>query len=77
MNYAALIPLFPLIGFLIVGLFGRRINSEKLVGTIASSAILLSFITAAATFMGLVGLPEESRSFVTTISHGWLQARST
>ena len=75
MNYAALIPLFPLIGFLIVGLFGKRINSEKLVGTIASSAILLSFITAVATFMGLLGMPAEERSFTSTI-YSWMAAGS-
>ncbi|MBU3678647.1 MAG: NADH-quinone oxidoreductase subunit L [Candidatus Kapabacteria bacterium] len=64
MNYAALIPLFPLVGFVIVALFGRRINNEKLVGTIASGAILASFITAVSVFMGLSAHAPEERSFV-------------
>jgi NADH-quinone oxidoreductase subunit L len=64
MNYAALIPLFPLVGFVIVALFGRRINNEKLVGTIASGAILASFITAVSVFMGLSARAPEERSFV-------------
>lgn len=75
MNYAALIPLFPLIGFLIVGLFGKRMKSEKLVGTIASGAILASFAVAVTTFMGLMGRPAEERSFVTTI-YSWMAAGS-
>lgn len=37
------IPLFPLIGFLLIGLFGSYIKSEKLVGIIASAMILISF----------------------------------
>jgi NADH-quinone oxidoreductase subunit L len=64
MNYAALIPLFPLVGFVIVALFGRRINNEKLVGTIASGAILASFITAVSVFLGLSARAPEERSFV-------------
>lgn len=50
MNYA-LILLFPLVGFLILGLFGKRIKSEKTIGIIGSSAILLSFLTAVQAFM--------------------------
>ncbi|MBM4177879.1 MAG: NADH-quinone oxidoreductase subunit L [Ignavibacteria bacterium] len=50
MNYA-LILLFPLVGFLILGLFGKRIKDEKTIGIIGSSAILLSFITALQAFM--------------------------
>lgn len=64
MNYAALIPLFPLVGFVIVALFGKKIKNEKIVGAIASSAILLSFLTAVNTFMGLQGMPPEERLYV-------------
>ena len=64
MNYAALIPLFPLVGFVIVALFGKKIKNEKIVGAIASSAILLSFLTAVNTFMGLQGMPPEERLHV-------------
>lgn len=67
MNYAALIPLFPLLGFLIVGLFGKKLKSERLVGTIASTAILASFVTAVIAFFQLLGMPAENRSELVTV----------
>ncbi len=44
-----LVPLFPLIGFLINGFFGKKLN-KNLSGVIASSALFLSFILAALIF---------------------------
>ena len=67
MNYAQLIPLFPLIGFVVVALFGKRMNNEKLVGGIASTAILASFVIAVATFLGLTALPVDQRSFTVKV----------
>lgn len=75
MNYAALIPLFPLIGFVIVAFLGKKINNEKVVGTIASAAILLSFITAVSAFMGLSSMPAEERS-VTIQVYKWIATGS-
>jgi NADH-quinone oxidoreductase subunit L len=49
---AALIPLFPLIGFLINGFFGKKI-SKGFSGTIASLSILASFIVSILVFMEL------------------------
>jgi NADH-quinone oxidoreductase subunit L len=49
---AALIPLFPLIGFLINGFFGKKI-SKGLSGTIASLSILASFIVSILVFVEL------------------------
>ena len=46
----ALIVLFPLIGFAIIGLFGKRLKSEKLIGTIGSAAVFLSFLVAGTLF---------------------------
>jgi NADH-quinone oxidoreductase subunit L len=44
MNYIALIPLFPLIGFVINGAFAKRLGfSEKLIGAIACAMVALSF----------------------------------
>jgi NADH-quinone oxidoreductase subunit L len=48
-NLVYLVPLFPLIGFLINGL-GRKSLSKSLVGVIGSGAILASFITSLALF---------------------------
>jgi NADH-quinone oxidoreductase subunit L len=44
-----LVPLFPLIGFLINGFFGKKLN-KNLSGVIASSALFVSFILAALIF---------------------------
>lgn len=71
MNYAALIPLFPLVGFVIVALFGRRINNEKIVGSIASGAILASFVTAINVFLGLAARTPEDRSVVVNL-YSWI-----
>ncbi len=49
---AALIPLFPLIGFLINGFFGKKI-SKGLSGTLACISILASFIVSIVVFIEL------------------------
>ncbi|MCA1961580.1 MAG: NADH-quinone oxidoreductase subunit L [Desulfomonile sp.] len=56
-----LIPLFPLIGFLINGLFGRSFP-EKLIGWIGSGSVGASFVVAALIFVELVGMEPASRS---------------
>ena len=50
----ALVPLFPLIGFLINGFFGKKI-SKGLSGAIASISILASFIVSVLIFIELQG----------------------
>src|SRR4051794_12890312 len=50
----ALIPLFPLIGFLVNGFFGKKISKE-LSGTLASLSILASFIVSVLVFVELQG----------------------
>ncbi len=39
-----LIPLFPLIGFLINGLLGKKIKNETVIGSIGALAVFASFI---------------------------------
>lgn len=51
---AALVPIFPLLGFLINGFFGKKI-SKGLSGTIASISVLASFIVSLLIFMELQG----------------------
>ena len=70
-----LIPLFPLIGFLIIGLFGKRLGSERTVAIIGSGAIALSFITAVRVFLTLVARPAEERAIVDHV-FSWIQAGS-
>ncbi|HOZ87592.1 MAG TPA: proton-conducting transporter membrane subunit, partial [Bacteroidia bacterium] len=55
----ALIPLFPLLGFLINGFFGKKM-SKGLSGAIASLCILASFIVSAMVFADLQSSTEKS-----------------
>jgi len=56
---ASLVPLFPLIGFLINGFFGKKL-SKGLSGTIASLSILASFVLSVLIFIELNGSAEKS-----------------
>ncbi len=56
MDYVWLIPLFPLIGFLINGLVGKSLP-KKVVGTIGSAAVGLSFLLTVAIFLEFLKLP--------------------
>ncbi|MGA7563464.1 MAG: NADH-quinone oxidoreductase subunit L [Desulfobaccales bacterium] len=79
MDYVWLIPLFPLIGFLINGLLGKRM-SKNVVGTIGSLAVGLSFLLTVAIFLEFLHLPEGSRAvektMFTWISSGSFQAQA-
>ncbi len=54
--------LFPLLGFLINGLFGRKIKNEKIIGIIGSSAVGLSFLITVLALIETLGLPANQRS---------------
>ena len=58
---AALIPLFPLLGFLINGFFGKKM-SKGLSGTIASISVLASFVISVLVFMELQHATEKSHA---------------
>lgn len=49
------IPLFPLFGFIFLGIFGKNIKSEKLVGWIGSILVLIPFIMSVMIFSELLG----------------------
>ena len=68
-----LIPLFPLIGFLINGLGGRVIKEEKLIGGIGSLAVLGSFAVSCETLFGLLSLPAGERVHNVTL-FTWIKA---
>ena len=57
-----LVPLFPLIGFLIIGLFKNNF-SKKLAGTIASGAILASFTVSLGIFIELLSGAEKTFTY--------------
>jgi NADH-quinone oxidoreductase subunit L len=72
-NLAGYIVLLPLIGFLLNGLFGKKLNSEKLSGIIGSGAVGLSFVVAALIFVEMLRLPVEERSRVVEVFR-WISA---
>ncbi len=65
-----LIPVFPLVGFLINGLFGRSF-SEKAVGWIGAGAVGASFVVALSIFIQLLGMDAGSRS-VQKVVYTWM-----
>src|ERR1039457_1275031 len=68
-----LIPLFPLIGFLINGLFGKAIKNEKIIGGIGSLAVLCSFVVATMTLLKQLSLTgDEYAHNVTTFT--WIKS---
>jgi NADH-quinone oxidoreductase subunit L len=68
----SLVPLFPLLGFLIVSLNVRRLT-EGVTGFIACGSVLLSFIMAVLLFSQLLSLPEAERSINVTL-YNWIAA---
>src|SRR4051794_15571608 len=76
----ALIPLFPLVGFLINGAWyafgqapaGRKKAGSVVTGTIASLAIFASFVVSLLLFLELRARPEDSRLIQQTV-YTWMQ----
>ncbi len=62
-NYIYLIPLFPLLGFLLNGLLGKKIG-KGLVSCIGCSSVGASFLVAILVVSELVGRPAEERQLV-------------
>ena len=62
LEYVWLIPLFPAIGFLINGLFGRSLG-KKVVSWVGPSVIGLSFFVSILIFFELLGRPASERLF--------------
>jgi NADH-quinone oxidoreductase subunit L len=61
-DYVWLIPVFPAIGFMINGLFGRSLG-KKVVSWVGPSVIGLSFLTSILIFFELIGRPASERLF--------------
>ncbi len=71
-NLVTLIPIFPFIGFLILGLFGNKL-SKSTSGIIASGMVFISFAISVFLFIQLLILPQENRTF-TYILLDWIMA---
>src|SRR2546423_12162991 len=67
-----LIPLFPLVGFLLNASLGRRL-SKGVAGTVACGAMLLSFAVSVAAVARLIGLPAEERVLAQT-AFNWIKS---
>jgi len=65
-----LIPLLPLVGFLINASFGRRL-SKGASGTVACAVMLMSFAVSVAAVARLVGLPPEGRA-IEQMAFNWI-----
>jgi NADH-quinone oxidoreductase subunit L len=68
-----LIPLCPLIGSVINGLFGKKIKNETVIGTIAAGSVFASFMVACGILAQLLSLPAEQRSFELS-AFTWIQS---
>ncbi|HVG54140.1 MAG TPA: NADH-quinone oxidoreductase subunit L [Vicinamibacterales bacterium] len=66
----ALIPLFPLIGFVVNATLGRRLP-KSVSGGLASLAMLASFAVSVTVWWQLVGMPAEDRS-IDQVVYTWL-----
>ncbi|MFI5354651.1 MAG: NADH-quinone oxidoreductase subunit L [Desulfobaccales bacterium] len=72
-DYVWLIPTFPLIGFLINGLLGKKLP-KNVVGTIGATAVGLSFLLTVAIFLEFLKLPHEARTGVQKVMFTWISA---
>src|SRR4026209_1602719 len=74
MNFLWLIPLLPLLGAVINGLWGTRL-SRRVIGTIASGTVALSFAISFGAFLQMLRLPASSLPVVQNY-FTWIQAGS-
>ena len=61
-----LIPAFPLAGFLLILLFGRRLG-EPFAGVLASTMVLASFVVSVGAYVDMLSMDESERSHVETL----------
>jgi NADH-quinone oxidoreductase subunit L len=70
MDYVWLIPFLPFVGFLINGLVGKSLP-KKVVGTIGSATVGLSFLLTVVIFLEFLKLPADARS-VEKVVYTWI-----
>jgi len=61
-----LIPIFPLLGFLIIGLTNKKLP-KPIVSVLACGSVFLSLVSGAIAFFGILAMPAGSRSIVTKL----------
>ena len=72
-EYVYLVTVFPLLGFLINGIFGYKIKNEKVAGFIGSFTVFISFVISAIIFFHLLSLNPENRS-TSVVLFDWIKA---
>ena len=73
MNAAPLIVLFPLIGFVVLGLFGSKIRNERVIGILGSGSVGASFALAAWIFLSMLGMDAYERKHIVEL-FTWISA---
>lgn len=63
-NYIYLAVILPLIGFLVNGLLGYKIKSEKIIGWIGSGVVGIAFLISLLSFFEVSGLPINERKII-------------
>jgi len=61
----SLIPLFPLVGFIFLGLFGKKIKNETLIGAIGSATVGASLLVSIILFFDLLSTGAKGSEIVT------------
>ncbi|MBK7160552.1 MAG: NADH-quinone oxidoreductase subunit L [Ignavibacteria bacterium] len=74
-NSFYLVTLLPLLGFIINGLFGKKLKNEKLIGAISTLAVFIPFLLGVFTLLELSSLEPESRKILITY-YNWISAGS-
>jgi NADH-quinone oxidoreductase subunit L len=67
--------LLPLAGFVVNGLFGRSLRSEKLIGILGSATVGLSFLIGCAIFYEMLGSSPDERLHIVRVAP-WIAAGS-
>jgi NADH-quinone oxidoreductase subunit L len=68
------VPLIPLIGFLVLGLFGKYLKNEKLIGSLASLTVGISFVISFMIFLELINSHTEAAVIVPVFT--WIDTGS-
>lgn len=71
-NLVWLIPSLPLAGFIFLGLIGKKLKNEKLIGTIGSSTVGIAFVIAFLIFLELLSNPIDKPYIVSLFT--WISA---
>jgi NADH-quinone oxidoreductase subunit L len=67
-----LVPLFPLVGFITLGLLGKKIKNETIIATIGSGMVAISFVITCIILFAMMGNPPEEAHIVPLFT--WISA---